>query len=249
MRRKHLLTLCCVFFLGAPLKAQEADSELWTNFALKVPTSEKFSYGGDVGFRQTLSEGDLKQFLIRPSVTYRLNPIFALGGALAYFKTYSANAVNLNEFRIHQEINMNWPDFGFARLSFRLRLEERFFTNEQLIDDFNLRVRLLAQARTRDLTFLGDRRPIYFKMIFEALETVNEQTAPEFFINNTRLHLAFGHRLSRAWRYELHYIRQQTRVISSGSFTLSENILRLRVFHTLFEKDSDIRDLEDPEIE
>jgi hypothetical protein len=144
---------------------------------------------------------------------------------------------------------MNWPDFGFARLSFRLRLEERFFTYENLPDDFNLRVRLLAQARTQDLTFLGERRPIYFKWIFEALETVKEESSAEFFINNTRMHLAFGHRLSRSWRYELHYIRQQSRVISTGSFTLSQNIFRLRVFHTLFEKESDMPEMVDPEIE
>ena len=79
-------------------------------------------------------------------------------------------------------------------------MEERFFTYEKLPDDFSLRVRLLAQARTQDLTFLGERRPIYFKLIFEALETVNEESAPDFFINNPRTHLAFGPRRSRAWR-------------------------------------------------
>ena len=131
-------------------------------------TDQKIT-GGDVGFRHILSEGDWKQFLIRPTVTYRLNPVFALGGALAYFKTYSENTANLNEFRIHQEVNMNWPDFGFARLSFRLRLEERYFTYENLPDDFSFRVRLLGQARTKDLTFLGERRPIYFKLIVIAL--------------------------------------------------------------------------------
>ena len=83
MTHKKVLSLCCFFLMGFFLKAQEADEFLWINYALKVPTSEKFSYGGDVGFRHILSEGDLKQFLIRPSVTYRLNPFFALGGALA----------------------------------------------------------------------------------------------------------------------------------------------------------------------
>lgn len=249
MAYKKVLILCCFFLLGIGSKAQQADSRLWMNFALKVPTSEKFSYGGDIGFRHILSEGDWKQFLIRPSVTYRLNPIFALGGALAYFKTYSGSAANLNEFRIHQEANMNWPDFGFARLSFRLRIEERFFRYGSLPDAFNLRIRLLAQARTQDLTFLGDKRPIYFKFMFEGLETLNEVSGPEFFVNNTRMHLAFGHRLSPAWRYEFHYIRQQSRLVSTGSFTLDQNIFRLRVFYTLFEKDSPPPEMVDPEIE
>ncbi|MDX1333209.1 MAG: hypothetical protein R3252_09285, partial [Robiginitalea sp.] len=66
MTQKHVLALCCGFLLGFCLQAQEADSKLWMNFVLKVPTSEKFSYGGDVGFRHILSEGDWKQFLIRP---------------------------------------------------------------------------------------------------------------------------------------------------------------------------------------
>ena len=249
MTQKQVLLLCGVLLMGFCLRAQKADNKLWMNFALKVPTSEKFSYGGDVGFRHILSEGDWKQFLIRPTVTYRLSPVFALGGALAYFKTYSGNTANLNEFRIHQEVNMNWPDFGFARLSFRLRLEERYFTYENLPDDFSFRVWLLGQARTKDLTFLGERRPIYFKLIYEGFESLNEEDDVEFFINNTRVHMAFGHRLSPAWRYEFHYIRQQSRLISTGSFTLSQNIFRLRVFYTLFEKDSDLPDVVDPEIE
>jgi hypothetical protein len=249
MVNKNVLLLCSFFLLWVGLEAQQADNKLWVNFALKVPVSEKFSYGGDAGFRQILSEGNWKQFLIRPSVTYRMDPVFALGGALAYFKTYSGNAANLNEFRIHQEANMNWPDFGFARLSFRLRLEERFFVYQDLPDNFSLRIRFLAQARTRDLTFLGDRRPVYFKFIFEGFEALNQKDALEFFVDNTRMHLAFGHRLSPAWRYEFHYIRQQSRLVSTGSLTLDQNIFRLRVFYTLFEKDSKIPEMVDPEIE
>lgn len=249
MTHRKVLLLCCLLVMGFFLKAQEAESRLWANFALNVPTSEKFSYGGDIGFRHLLEEGDWKQFLIRPSVTYRINSIFSLGGAVAYFKTYSGNSANLNEFRIHQEVYMKWPDFGFARLSFRLRLEERFFHYESLPDDFSFRIRFLGQARTRDLTFLGEKRPIYFKLMFEGFKSLNDPGDPEFFINNTRAHLAFGHRLSRAWRYEFHYIRQHSRLVSTGDFTLSQNIFRLRLFYTLFEKDSKLPEREDPEIE
>ncbi len=249
MMHRISLSLCAFLLSGWTIRAQEADTKLWTNFALKVPTSEKFSYGGDVGLRYALSERDWKQFLIRPSVTYRLNPVFALGGALAFFKTYSGSGANLNEFRIHQELNANWPDFGFARLSFRLRVEERFFQYKSLPDGFSLRIRLLAQARTRDLTLLGERRPIYFKLIFEGFESTNEAGGVEFFINDTRAHLAFGQRLSRAWRYEVHYIRQQTRLARTGEFRLDQDIFRLRVFYTLFEKDGDLPEMGDPEIE
>ena len=65
MTQKQVLSLCCVFLLGLGLRAQEADSKLWMNFALKVPTSEKFSYGGDVGFRHILSEPWL---ILKPTV-------------------------------------------------------------------------------------------------------------------------------------------------------------------------------------
>lgn len=249
MIRKNFLSFFSLFLLGFQLKAQEVDTKLWVNYALRVPLSEKLSYGGDTGYRALLSEGVWRQFVVRPTLTYGINNTFAAAGAVAWFSTFGENTTNLNEFRIHQDFNVRWPDFGFMRLFFRTRLEQRFFFYKTLPDDFDLRGRLLGGAQTKDLTFLGEARPVYFKAMFEGFVTLTRDKASEVLINSTRTHLAFGHRLSGAWRYEVHYIWQRSKLFSTGDFRLSQNVIRLRVFHTLFTKKAEIPEVVDPEIE
>ena len=249
MIRKFVLSLCGLFILGSHLKAQEADTKLWVNYALRVPLSEKLSYGGDAGYRQLLSEGVWRQFVVRPTLTYGINTTFAVAGAVAWFQTNGEDTANLNEFRIHQDFSVRWPDFGFVRLFFRTRLEQRFFFYKTLPDDFDLRGRLLGGAQTKDLTFLGERRPVYFKALFEGFLTLTRDKSSEFLINNTRFNLAFGHRLSRAWRYEVHYIWQRSKLTATEDFRLTQNVIRLRVFHTLFVHKEEVPEMVDPEIE
>ncbi|MFZ9030988.1 MAG: DUF2490 domain-containing protein [Robiginitalea sp.] len=249
MMQKYAFTLCSFFLLVVSAGAQESDTEIWVNYSLKVPTTEKVSYGGDMGYRRIIKQGSARQYLIRPTLTYSFNEIFAVAGAVAWFRTYSDNTPNLNELRIQQDFNVRWPDLGFARLFFRARLEQRFFFYKNLPDDFDLRARFLGGAQTKDLTFLGERRPIYFKSLFEGFWTVTAEKASEFLINNTRFHLAFGHRLSKAWRYEIHYIHQSSRFITTEGSKVRQDIFRLRVFHTLFENKSIRSEMVDPEIE
>ena len=230
-------------------ESTEIDRQVWMNYSMTVPVSEHFSFGGDAGYRWDISGFNWNQILIRPTANYRFNSTFRVAGALALFQTFNRNSNNLSEFRIHQDFNVNWPDFGVVRFFFRFRAEQRFFYYQNLPNAFNIRLRLLGGAQTRDLTFLGDKRPIYFKILFEGFVTLNRDRATEIFINNTRTHFAFGHRLSRAWRYEVHYIRQGSRLLSSDGFKISQDVFRLRVFHTLFEKESDLPELDEPDFE
>jgi hypothetical protein len=249
----RLVVFCLLCLLkGYDLRAQddnEIDRQIWSNYAVNVPVSEKFSYGGDVGYRWDISGLEWNQLLIRPTANYRFNKRFRAAGALALFQTFNRNSSNLSEFRIHQDLNVNLVDFNIVRLFSRFRAEQRFFYYQNLPNTFNIRLRWLAGAQTRDLTFLGENHPIYLKILFEGFVTLNNEKATEFFINNTRTHFAFGHRLSRAWRYELHYIRQGSRLISTEGFKISQDVFRLRVFHVLFEKESDLPDLDEPDIE
>ena len=233
--------------------AQANDTQLWFNYALKVPVSENFSYGGDAGYRTDVSSFDWNQLLIRPTATYRFNSTFRVAGAVALFQTFNRNTYNTTEFRIQQDFNANWPDFGFVRTFWRFRAEQRFFDYQELpgelsANSFNVRLRLLGGAQTRDLTFLGEKRPIYFQVLFEGVVTLNRDEATEFFINNTRTHFAFGHRLSRSWRYEVHYFRQGSRILSSDGFKVRQDVFRLRVFHTIFEKESVLPEEDEPDI-
>ena len=55
---------------------QDVDHQLWINYSLTVPVTTNLSYGGDVGLRGLISNEEWNQFLIRPTVTYRVGVWF-----------------------------------------------------------------------------------------------------------------------------------------------------------------------------
>jgi hypothetical protein len=126
---------------------------------------------------------------------------------------------------------------GFIEFFYRVRVEERFFffEDDQLENRFNVRLRGLIGVETDDIYLFEARRPIYFQSIFEGFVTV-ERSADEVFVNQTRFHLAFGHRLSSNFRYEIHYIRQGSRLYVDDGINIGQNIYRLRFFHRILNK-------------
>ena len=220
--------------MAGNLSAQdEVDFQLWMNYALTVPVTPNLSYGGDVGLRGLISNYDWNQYLIRPTITYRWNQNIAVAGAVAWFHTLNRDTANIREFRIHQDISPSWPDLGVVSFFYRLRIEQRWFFYETLPDEFNLRIRYLFGLETQDFRLGEGRRPFYFQFIWEGFKTAGDDNASEVFINQSRTHAAFGHRLSPAWRYELHFIGQRSRLYSEDGLNISQRIFRIRLFHRL----------------
>jgi hypothetical protein len=232
---RYPIILFLILILNPVVKAQEeeVDFQLWLNHALTVQANQKLSYGGDIGFRGFISNEDWNQILIRPAVTYRFNYTFSAAGAVAWFSTFNDKDENINEFRIHQDFNAKWPDFGFVEFFYRLRIEQRWFFYETLPNDFDLRVRYLIGAESADINLFGPKAPIYFQLIYEGFRTVNEESAFEILIDQSRLHVAMGQRISKRFRYELHYIWQKSRDGLVDGLELSQNVFRIRTFHTI----------------
>ena len=214
--------------------AQSVDNQFWINYAVSIPINNKWSYGGDVGLRGFISNYNWNQILIRPNVTYKINKIFSVSPAIAWFSTINKDIGNVNEFRIHQDVTARWPDLGFIEFFYRVRVEERFFFFEdpQIVNRFNVRLRGLIGVETDDIYLFNAKRPIYFQSIYEGFITV-ERSAEEVFVNQTRFHLAFGHRLSSKFRYELHYIRQGSRLYVDDGINIAQNIFRIRLFQSI----------------
>lgn len=217
--------------------AQEVDNQFWINYAVSIPINNKWSYGGDMGLRGFISNYNWNQILIRPNVTYKLNSIFSVSPAIAWFSTINKDIGNVNEFRIHQDVTARWPDLGFIEFFYRVRVEERFFffEDDQIENRFNVRLRGLIGVETNDIYLFNAKRPIYFQSIYEGFITL-ERSAEEVFVNQTRFHLAFGHRLSNKFRYELHYIRQGSRLYVDDGININQNIYRVRLFHSIQKK-------------
>jgi len=215
-------------------RSQDVDNQLWINYALTVPVTKNLSYGGDIGFRGFISNYEWNQVLVRPAITYRFNQVFAVAGAVAWFRTVNRDNFNVNEFRIHQDFNLKWPDFGFLELFYRVRVEERLFYYEEIIpNSFNVRIRGLVGIESQDFTWFGKKRPIYFQAIYEGFKNAGKDDAYELFVNQVRLHFAFGHRLTKGFRYELHYIAQRSRLFSDIGLETTQNVYRIRLYHVL----------------
>ncbi len=232
--------LCVYITLGVftlstqKLAAQDLDNQLWTNYALKVPVNDRLSWGGDTGVRGTFSDLDWYQALIRPAVNYRFKESASVSGAVAWFGTFIDGSSSINELRFHQELNAKWPDLDVVHLFYRIRVEERFFFYQRDIsNEFRVRLRGLVGIRTRDLNWFGPKSPIYFESMFEGFKTIKDEEALEILINQARLYAAFGHRISKNFRYELHYIYQGSTLFTGDGIDTSQNIFRIRLFHTL----------------
>ena len=229
-----------LFFLGitlisnTQLIAQDLDNQLWVNYALKVPVNDRLSWGGDAGVRGAFTNLDWHQALIRPAVNYRFKESASVSGAVAWFGTFIDGSSSINELRFHQELTAKWPDLDVVYLFYRIRIEERFFFYQRDIsNEFRVRLRGLVGLRTRDLTWFGPKSPIYFESMFEGFKTIKDEEALEILINQARLYVAFGHRISKNFRYELHYIYQGSTLFTGEGPNSSQNIFRIRLLHNL----------------
>jgi len=216
--------------------SQAIDQQLWFDYILTIPGKNKFSYGGDVGIRGFYSNADWNQFYFRPTVRYRFNPIVGISGSLATFNTFNQINLDVHEFRITQDLNISWPDLNVLSLFYRVRLEQRFFFYEGGGNSQKLRGRLLLGAETRNFKWFSDKRSFFFQASWEGFQNPGSESAYEIFINQVRMDAAFGHRLSKNIRYELHYIWQRSRLFSDSGLQTTQNIIRLRFYHKLVKK-------------
>jgi hypothetical protein len=220
------------FLMPEVLLGQRVDNQLWLNYAVSVPLNSKLRVGGDAGLRGLISNQEWNQVLVRPTVAYSINSTFSVAGALAWFNTRYRNDTNANEFRTHQDLNISWPDLNIVHFFSRLRFEQRWFFYKNLDNDFDFRLRYLIGAESKDFRLFNWERPFYLQIIYEGFQTLDDN-AVEVFINRTRLHAAFGHRISKNFRYEFHYISQTSRqFVETGSGT-TQNIFRIRLFHKI----------------
>ena len=229
-----LLFLGITLLSNPQLIAQDLDNQLWMNYALKVPVNDRLSWGGDAGVRGAFTNLDWHQALIRPAVNYQIKESVGVSGALAWFGTFINENISINELRFHQELNAKWPDLDVVHFFYRIRVEERFFFYQRDIpNEFRVRLRGLVGVRTQDLNWFGPKRPIYFESMFEGFKTIKDEEALEILINQARLYMAFGHRISKNFRYELHYIRQGSTLFTGEGPDSSQNIFRIRLLHNL----------------
>lgn len=210
---------------------KRVDYQSWTDITLTYNKSLKFSIGGDVGTRGIYSNRNWNQFYIRPTISYTISPLFKLAGGVGGFGTFTP-LNSTYELRLFQDYLFAWPKTGFINFNHRLRFEQRFFFYQNIENDFSMRGRYLIGVKTKGFKLIGKEKNFYLSTMWEVFFPVGK-IAPEIFVNNQRLYSALGFSKTKSWSFELHYIWQKSRLLSEDGFKSQENVIRLRVFHTI----------------
>ena len=140
-RDKIIRILLAILLLISGLSfVQGQDNQLWLDYNLTVPVSKtnKFTYGGDAGYRRggdagfkgIFSTTEFNQVIIRPTARYRLNQAINVGGGMGGFFTFNKDANNNYEFRMQEEVNVRWPDLSVLAFFYRVRFDQRFISIE-----------------------------------------------------------------------------------------------------------------------
>lgn len=230
LKRLMVLLVCCS---GIPFSIHaQNDFVLWLDYNLAFKQN-KMVFGGDVGARGWLTSPDVNQYVIRPTIWYKPSTNLTIGGAAGLFSTILKDKFNYYEFRLQQEAVLKWPNFNWGSIVSRLRIDERFFTysNPERTDEFNGRIRPLLGFKTKSFDVFSCKKPLYFQMYWEGFQNFDEAAITEIFVNNTRLYLSFGQKISKRFRYEIHYIWQQSGVFNDFGLQTQQHILRLRFFY------------------
>jgi hypothetical protein len=224
---------------------ETVDFQFWTDYNYTAPLTKKFSLAGDVGLRGFISNNDWNQIYIRPGVRHNFNKYFGLAGSIAGFLVFNRDDYNLYELRFTADANVRWPDFKVLNVSWRVRMENRTFffqgtdSIQQAINN-NWRFRILASLNSKHFHVFSQLRAIYFQVQYEAFNTFGFDSEYEVFINQTRLHVIFGHRISSAFGYDLQYIWQSSRLTLEDELQTTQNLFRIRFYHRIQKKKKEI---------
>lgn len=250
MIKVKISQILLLFFLiaGGLDSVYAQNNQLWMdyNLTVPVPSTNKFTYGGDLGFRRGgesgfqgfISGSEFNQMIIRPSARYKFNQVFNIGAGMGGFLTFNNGSGNIYEFRIQEEVNVRWPDLSVIALFYRIRFDQQFFSFEDAANDRRGRVRYLVGIDSDDIRTFGREKPLYLQFFWEGFKTLGRLSISDTFINQDRWTGIFGHKISNTSRYEINYINQRQRKASETEFRTTQHIIRLRFFHRIAPKES-----------
>lgn len=211
------------------------DMQLWMDYNPTYVLSKKWLLVGDIGIRGLISNQDWNQILVRPTFRYVIHESFNLQASPALFSTFNKDFSNIHELRFTFDLNADGPDLLYVLPFYRIRFEQRnfYYTDPDIENNSTWRGRALIGLESLDLKAFKEGRFFYFQAIYEGFLTLGKESATETFINQTRIHAAFGHKLSKKVRYEIHYIWQASRQYVDDGLQTSQNVLRFRFYHRI----------------
>lgn len=113
---------------ASPLRAADEDTQIWTQLLVTTPLSGKLTGVLELQPRVSGDGSRLEQFLLRPSLSLRLDPTTAVSLGYAYVRTEPEGGRPTDEHRIWQQVSFRLKGGGAGPTAdVRTRLEQRFF--------------------------------------------------------------------------------------------------------------------------
>jgi hypothetical protein len=235
VHRFYLIIFCCttLFAYGQNEDTLIIYNQLWTDFNLDVQVNEKWSYGGDLGYRTQLDDETWSQIIVRPIFNYDHSKSWTFGGGIGSFNTIGDSIVNTYELRFQGEAVFHWPRLTNVSFKQRIRMDQRNYWFEGGGNAWEIRGRYYVGAVSRNFDFL--RLPLqsyYFACSAEFFTPVfKESEEPtEYLVNSSRLTLIAGIWIHTDWKFEFDYTWQRGRILDLDEFQTSEHLIRLRLF-------------------
>jgi len=183
---------------GHPVTALAADEEtqLWLNVTMVTPLADEVT--GTFELSRRIREND-DQVLLRGNADLKLSGTVSVGGGAAYVNSIDGllETGEDKEFRLQQQLTLT-----FGALSFRTRVEERFFENA---DRMQLRIRQRAQASA---AVAHDVHAALSGEVFYIARS--EDAGGEDQIAQWRLNTTLSHKLSRGFEASVGYLLMYT---------------------------------------
>lgn len=217
MHLKFLKPLCLLLFINIINTgiSQNTNTGNWIQYFGNKKINEKWNWWHEVQYRNFNAVGDLEQLLIRTGIGYNKSKTdnIHIGYAYILSEPYIAGTSDkssLVENRIYQQF-VNRNSFGRGTFMTRLRLEERFFS-----DDFKTRFRAMNWINY----------PLNHKSITD--KTIYLSSYHEIFINGKgpafdriRLYGALGYFIDKKMKVELGYLSQVQTNKERGQFQMA----------------------------
>ncbi|MEY3323228.1 MAG: hypothetical protein RLZZ417_2811 [Bacteroidota bacterium] len=217
MHLKFLKPLCLLLFINIINTgiSQNTNTGNWIQYFGNKKINEKWNWWHEVQYRNFNAVGDLEQLLIRTGIGYNISKTdnIHIGYAYILSEPYIAGTSDkssLVENRIYQQF-VNRNSFGRGTFMTRLRLEERFFS-----DDFKTRFRAMNWINY----------PLNHKSITD--KTIYLSSYHEIFINGKgpafdriRLYGALGYFIDKKMKVELGYLSQVQTNKERGQFQMA----------------------------
>jgi hypothetical protein len=215
MPKIKLLFVYITVLWGLKSYAQQSDFGNWLIYFGDIKLKNKWNFHNEVQYRNFNYLGDTEQLLIRFGLGYQIKEKwnFLMGYGYIYNEPYLNDGITKTNSVEHRVFQQNINKINYKRLytTHRLRLEERFLTN-----DFSIRFRYFLLLNVPLTKSKMENNTFYYSMYNEIFLF----SAKNEVFDRNRLYAGLGYKQNNHFRYEIGAMNQMVGTNSRNQLNL-----------------------------